>query len=166
MARDYARIKTSIWTDDDFIALPSGPQRTYHLILEQPELSLCGVLQPAYKRWAGFAPDTTMEDIEKDVFQLADATFVVIDDATDELLARSFVRHDIALSSENALVGVSRAFETIHSKVLRKVLIEELRKADDQSLLDRVTRHIPDGDKKPLRDRLSKPFVLAWEGAS
>lgn len=166
MAQDHARFKTSIWTDEDFIALPVGSQRAYLMIATQPEVTLCGVIQPAFKRWAGFAPDSKLENVEDSVMTLRDRNFVVIDDLTDELLIRSFVRHGVALNSPNAIVGMSQAFATIHSKDLQKVVIQELRKVDDQDLANKLSRDIPDGDKKPLRRRLSNSFVLAWDGAS
>jgi hypothetical protein len=166
MAQDWVKIKTSIWMDSDFTNLPSEAQRVYHLIIEQPEVTLCGVIQPACKRWARYATDSTIEGIELAVSILRARSFIEIDEDTDELLIRSFVRHGVALSSDNAIVGMSRAFETIHSEVLRKVVIEELRKVDDQDLKNRLTRNVPDGEKKPLRTRLSNSFVMAWDGTS
>ena len=166
MAQDWVKIKTSIWMDSDFTNLPSEAQRVYHLIIEQPEVTLCGVLQPAYKRWSRFATDSTIEGIELAVSILRARSFVEIDEDMDELLIRSFVRHGVALSSENAIVGMSRAFETIHSEVLRKVVMEELRKVDDQDLKNRLSRTVPDGEKRPLRERLSNSFLMAWDGTS
>ena len=168
----HVRLKPSIWLDDDFVGLPEVAQRLYLLILSQPGVSLCGIVQPAVKRWATFAMDTKTVDVEIGLGLLEDKSFVFIDDDTDELLIRSFVRHGVALESENAIVGMSKAFETIHSKVLRKVVIEELRKVAHEDLLKGLSRRVPevgaDGaiTKKPLCDRVSHTFLLAWEGAS
>lgn len=159
----YSRTKTTIWTDRDFTALPAHAQRTYWLILSQAELSLCGVLQPAFKRWARFARDTSLEDVEQAAKELSEAQFIVIDDETDELLVRTFVRHDLALQSDNSVVGMSKAFEAIHSKVLRKVVLEELRKDLRYDLWNRLQRAIPNGDAKVLRDRVAKGFLHDWE---
>ena len=57
-----ARIKASIWSDPDFAALPAPVQRVYLVITSQSELTLCGVVQPSPKRWARYAPDTTVEE--------------------------------------------------------------------------------------------------------
>jgi hypothetical protein len=163
MPQDYAQIRSSIWNDPDFVNLGAGPQRLYVVILSQPEMSLCGIQQPAFKRWARFAPDTTTEDVELDVKTLIDHNFVVIDIDTEELLVRSFVRHGVNLKSPLTVIGLSRAYETIRSKPLRKVVMEELRKVDDHNLAHRLTRNVPDGEEKPLRQRLAKGFVIDWD---
>jgi len=168
----HVKLKASIWTDDNFTSLASAAQRLYVVIVSQPSITLCGVIQPSYKRWATFAPDTTVEDIQLAAKTLEEHKFIEVDDETDELLVRSFVRHGVALASDNAVVGMSRAFETIHSKVLRKVVIEELRKVQHKDLLKDLGRRVPEvtpeGQKPrpPLRDRVSEVFLLAWEGAS
>jgi hypothetical protein len=159
----YCRVQTTIWTNSDFTSLPSAAQRLYLLILSQPELTLCGVLQPAFKRWSKFSSDTTAADLELACKELEAREFVHRDDETDELLVRSFVRHGVAMDSENSLVGMTRAYETIHSKVLRKVVIEELGKDLDHDLNNRLNRRIGDGVKKALRDRVSKTFLREWE---
>jgi hypothetical protein len=168
----HVRLKASIWLDEMFLSLPVIAQWLYLAIISQPGVSLCGVIQPSYKRWATFAPEITAEDTEKGVLILQEHSFVAIDDDTDELLIRSFVRHGVALDSPNAIVGMSKSFETIHSKDLRKVVIEELRKVQHEDLLKGLSRKAPevpvDGGKPkpPLRDRVSSTFLAAWEGAS
>lgn len=165
MAHEYARIKASIWSDPDFVVLAASVQRVYIIITSQSELTLCGIAQPSPKRWARYAFDTTVEDIEKAILVLDEHRFTVSDDDTDELLVRSFVRHDVALDSPNAIVGVSKAYEAIHSKVLRKVLMEELHKVEDHALLSSLTRYIPDGDQDPsklLCNRVTKVFLRDW----
>jgi len=160
----HVRLKASIWLDDDFTSLAVIAQWLYVLIISQPGLTLCGVVQPSFKRWATFAPEITAEDIQKAALILQERGFIDVDDETDELLVRSFVRHGVALESTNAIVGMSRAFETIHSKVLRKVVIEELGKDLDHDLHNRIARTMPDGEKPSLRSRLSRTFLEAWEG--
>jgi len=43
MAREFAKIKASIWQDDDFRALPVEAQHLYFVVLTDPDLSYCGV---------------------------------------------------------------------------------------------------------------------------
>ena len=162
----HVRLRASIWNDEEFVSLPMASQWLYMLIISQPGVTLCGVVQPAFKRWATFAPDTTADGIEKAALTLQERFFIEIDDTTDELLVRSFVRHGVALDSDNAIVGMAKSFETIHSKVLRKVVLEELRKDLDHDLDHRIARTIPEGEKPSLRSRLSRTFVGAWEGPS
>lgn len=159
MAREYARFKTSIWSDPDFLALTSDAQLLYHLIVEQPELSLCGVIRPAFGRWSDFSSDMTLPKIKKAATALSEKSFILTDSAKDELLVRSFVRHDIILSSPNVIVGLSNAFASTHSEELRNVVIEELEKASDQGLMKRL----PEGLEQKFLNRLANPFVKAWE---
>lgn len=158
MAREYARIKTDIWNDPEFRALPSGPQRLYHLILEQPDLSLCGVIRPAFARWADFASDTTVKSIRRDSQTLEANRYILLDEQKDELLVRTFVRHDIILTSPNVIVGLSNAFAATHSQCLREIVIFELGRAKDQGLMKRL----PEGLAEKDHNRLSKPFIEAW----
>lgn len=159
MAREYARIKTSIWSDPEFRALPIDAQWLYHLIIEQPEISLCGVIRPALARWSDFAPDMTIGRVKKAVGTLSTKNYILSDIAKDELLIRSFVRHDINLKSPNVIVGLSNAFANTHSEVLRCTVICELAKATDQGLMEQL----PEGLEQGFRNRLANPFVKAWE---
>jgi hypothetical protein len=102
-------------------------------------------------------------DVERDLKDLGARNFVLGDEETDELLVRSFVRHDVSLESDNTVVAVSRAYESIHSKLLRKVVLEELRKDLTHDLWNRLARSVPDGNNKVLRDRVARTFLVEWE---
>lgn len=158
MARDYARIKTSIWNDKDFLALPGDAQRLYHLIVEQPELNLCGVIRPAFPRWSRFASDTPLPKIKKAAAKLVEKKYLLVDELEDELLIRTFVRHDINLNSPNVIVGLSNAFGTTRSHTLQCTIIHELARAKDQGLM----KLLPKGLEEGLLNRLANPFVNAW----
>ena len=43
MAREYARVKLTIWTDPDFHSLTGDAQRLYFVLLTNGSLNLCGV---------------------------------------------------------------------------------------------------------------------------
>lgn len=87
MAREYGRIKTAIWDDEDFLALTTGAQWLYKLILTQRELNLCGVIRPAYGRWASFSKDATQRSVKKWAAELTEAKYILADNDWDELLA-------------------------------------------------------------------------------
>ena len=163
MAREYGRIKTAIWDDEDFLALSTGAQWLYQLILTQRELNLCGVIRPAFGRWASFSKDATVRSVKKSAAELTDALYIIQDDDWDELLARTFVRHDLQHSSPNIIVGMSQAFDSTHSPVLRETIICELSKVEHEGVMPSLLRPVPDGDTKPLRNRLAKGFLKAWE---
>lgn len=156
--RQYARIHTAIWSDPHFLALPSAAQRLYHLINEQPEINLCGVIRPAYGRWATMAPDTTLASVRRAAGRLVGDSYILIDDTADELLVRAFVRYDVNLESPNTVVGLSKAFDSTVSQTLRRVIIEELEKAPKQGLLKGFAQRFP----QESWHRLAKGFVKAW----
>ena len=126
MARDHARILTSIWRNDDFIALDPIDQRTFLFLLSQPDLSHCGALTLAYRRWALAAPGMDSEGIRESVARLASARFVIIDEQTEELLIRTFVRHDGVLKQPQMVKAATKAAEAIHSTPLRTLALGSL----------------------------------------
>ena len=94
MARDHGRVLVQIWSDPEWIQLTEAAQRAYILALSQPDLSYAGVLATRYKRWSGFAANSSVTKIRRAVRELEDAGFVMVDDDTEEMWIRTFVKHD------------------------------------------------------------------------
>ncbi|HVA07218.1 MAG TPA: hypothetical protein VNG12_10810 [Acidimicrobiales bacterium] len=158
MARSHARIKTAIWSDPQFLALSSGAQRLYHLLLEQPTMTMCGVLALTVGRWASMAPDTTPKVIRNQLVELAGekhGRFVIVDEATEEVSARTFAKHDINWRVPNTVVAVSKDFCAIRSEPIRHGFVQQL----PDEFVERYVEGLPDG----LAERLAKPFRLAME---
>lgn len=126
MARDHARVLVSIWGDADWRELPAAAQRLYILALSQPELSYAGVVPYLPGRWSGFCSDTSQPAIRRGIATLVDRRYVVLDDSTDELFLRTFVRHDNVLRFPNVAVSMARAFRQISSPTIRSAFLEEL----------------------------------------
>lgn len=136
MAREHARLQCAIWQDADFIALPAAAQRLYMLALSSPELSYAGVVPYTPSRWSRLAPDTTAAQVRRHVALLADARFVVVDESTEEMLIRTYVRHDGILRSPNVTVAMTKAAHRIVSPVIRRAFMRELvrlHRADEDS---------------------------------
>lgn len=127
MARTYARILTRIWQDDQFLALSVGAQRLYMLALSQPTLSLLGVTPWTPKRWSRLSSSTSPETVENDVAELQAAGFVEVDDDTEELWIRTFVRYDDVLKSPNLIKGATNDYNKVLSASLRNGIIEWFR---------------------------------------
>lgn len=125
MARSHARLLTSIWADDEFLALHAQAQRLYMLLLSQPDLSTLGTLTLSLKRLARLAPDTTPAKLRKALSELEEH-FVVVDWETDELFVRSFMRHDGVLKLPNSFKAACRAFPAVHSDAIRHAILDEL----------------------------------------
>jgi len=127
MARDHARIKCAIWADPDFTGLPASAQRTYFLALSQPGLNYAGVVPYTPGRWSRLAAGTTPAAIRRDIRTLEDAGYVVVDDGTEELLIRTFVKHDGIMRLPNVAKAMVKAARGIVSPVVREAFCSSLR---------------------------------------
>lgn len=126
MARDHARIKTSIWDDPDFLRLRVAEQHLYLLLLSNKGLSRCGVVTYIPSRFEDLAADLTPSGFRKATTGLRTARFVVLDERTQELLLRSYVRHDGVLDRLNMGKATGSAFEAVVSDDIRKAIGDEL----------------------------------------
>lgn len=156
MARTHARLLTRIWSDPEFVALDAGAQRIYILALSQPNLSYCGVVPYTARRWATFARDTTVAMVTKAVKALVTASFVLLDEDTEELMIRSFVKHDGVLRSPNLVVAMSRDFERISSKGLREGFLKGFPEGFLEGLDERVRQGLAEGFRQGFRDALGR----------
>lgn len=125
MARDHARIKVDIW-DGDFADLRASEQHAYFLLASNKGLSRCGVLDYIPSRFLGLSSDLTAARLKAAIGGLRDRRFVVIDDRTQELLVRSYVRHDGVLDRLNMGKATGTAFEAVVSPEIRKAIGDEL----------------------------------------
>ncbi|MCX5601571.1 hypothetical protein OOK29_25815 [Streptomyces phaeochromogenes] len=125
MARGHGRILTAIWEDRDFLALTTEQQRMYLFLISQPNLDHAGVLPLTLKRWSRKAAGLTVTDVEKVLTELAERGFVVIDDDTEELLIRTFVRNDGVWKQPKVMASMVSSAEEISSHALRRVLLTE-----------------------------------------
>lgn len=127
MARSHAKILSSIWSDPDFCARSSGAQRLYMLLLSQPRLTLVGLLDYMPAKWAKLASDTTVESVLECLAELSEHRYVFIDEDTDELVIRTFLRHDGFVGrNSNLLKGMWSAWATIRSPKLRATVVENM----------------------------------------
>lgn len=137
MPRDHARILIRIWADDDFIALPAAAQRAFVLLLSQEHINRAGVLDLRPRRWARLASDTTVDDVTKALRELDNARFISVDEDTEEVLVRSFIRNDGIVRQPNVLKNALNAARQVQSRKLREILAEELRRLIDFIPVDR-----------------------------
>lgn len=128
MARDHARLDVHIWTDDDYRDLSVAAKMVYLQLLSQPKLSYAGVLDLAVKRWARAHPDLGTAGVRAALSELDAARFVVVDQDTEEVLVRSFIRNDGLYKQPNVLRAALRVAFEIESPILRGALAAELRR--------------------------------------
>ncbi|MCX5209719.1 hypothetical protein OG689_10535 [Kitasatospora sp. NBC_00240] len=126
MARGHGRVLSSIWEDNDFLALDREQQGTYFFLISQPNLNHAGLLPLTLKRWTRKARGLTAAGLEKTLNDLDAARFIVVDEDTEELLIRSFIRNDGVWKQPKVMgAAVSGALE-ISSRHLRRALLEEM----------------------------------------
>lgn len=129
MGRDHARVKISIWTDAEFRAQSIEAQHMYFTLMSQPRLSHCGTLDYLPGRIAQLTAGNDESGVEYAVKTLEASRFVIVDRATQELLIRTFVRHDELLKFPNVVKAMAKDLAAILSDDLRDVVENELVKA-------------------------------------
>lgn len=107
-------LRTSIWQDGDYRALTTEAMLAYQMLLQQPEVTACGVLAFTPPKW------TRMLRVDSALFiaELEEHRFVVVDPDTSELLIRSWVKHNVE-GNDNFTAAAVRTFEMIESPALR-----------------------------------------------
>lgn len=122
----FSQIRQEMWLDDDWRRMTPLAQWLYLLVLTHPERSLAGVLDWRPGRIKEFAAECTIRDVMVAAQECADKHFLVFDQSTEEVLVRSFVRHDGILKQPRMAVAVANAFGSIGSNKLRAALVHEL----------------------------------------
>lgn len=125
MARDYARFNVAIWSDEDFRALPASAQHLYVMLWTHVTLSYCGVADWRPARLAALAQGLTIAHIEETAAVLEQNDFLIIDRATEEVLVRSWVKHDGLMRQPRLAVSFARAYQAVTSKMLQRAVVRE-----------------------------------------
>ncbi|WP_280410716.1 hypothetical protein [Nocardia asiatica] len=128
MARDHARIWLSIWSDDDFRALPPEAQHLYFVLTTSPSLNYAGVADWRPGRIAANAAGWTAAAVRSAGAWLVRELYIVIDEDSEEVLLRSFIKNDGLMKNPNIAVSMSLAFADTASPTLRGVIVHELQK--------------------------------------
>jgi len=126
MARDHARLYLSVWNDPDWRNLTVAAQHAYALLVSHQRLSYCGVLDYFPSRISTLASDLTERKVRAAVSALEVARFVITDESTDELLVRSYVRHDGVMDRLNMGKATAVAVEQVCSAQIRDAVLNEL----------------------------------------
>lgn len=126
MARDHARVSLSVWADDDWRDLSPAAQHLYFVLLTQPSLSYAGVADWRPARIRALASHWTGDIFDRAARELARNLYIVVDEDTEEVMIRSFVRHDGLMKQRNMAVSMVRAYEATASKGIRGVFVHEL----------------------------------------
>lgn len=128
MPMDYAQVRRDIWSDEDFRELPAASQWLYLHVITSPTISYCGVADWRPARIAALTADQTARSIELAAVELEGNHYLIVDRETEEVLVRSWVKHDGLMGKWNMAAALARTYGEVASKVLRGVIVHELRR--------------------------------------
>ncbi|MEU8920395.1 hypothetical protein AB0D10_05565 [Kitasatospora sp. NPDC048545] len=140
MARGHGRVLTRIWDDPDFTALPGEIQRLYLFLISQPNLNHAGLLPLTLKRWSSRAHGLSPAVLREQLAVLSARRFVVVDEDTEELLVRSFVRNDGVWKQPQVMGAMVSGALEITSRPLRAALLAEVERIPLDELSDEPGR--------------------------
>jgi hypothetical protein len=126
MARAHGRILSSIWEDPDFLKVTQEQQRLYLFLISQPNLNHAGLLPLTVRRWSSKAADLTPGIIRDHLVALEAGRFVLVDEDTEELLIRTFVRNDGVWRMPKVMGAMVSGAQEISSRKLRQALLAEI----------------------------------------
>lgn len=148
MARTEGRLRTKLWSDQDFLALSFMGKGGYESLLCQPDVEYTGVMPLRSRRLArlfGLDVETLIEVLE----ELEDARFVVIDWDAEELLIRTFIRNDEVYRQPNVMLSAHRSLDSVTSLRIRAEILTELRRVQVE-----CDESIPKGSRKTIQDMI------------
>lgn len=128
MARERATINIDIWSDADFRDLTDSAQSLYFKLTSHPKLDYCGVTEFHPGRLAAMTLEQTPDDVMIAAQELSDKFFLVIDQDTDEVMVRAFLRWDGLLKQPRLAVSAAKAYGAIASNKIRAVVVHELQR--------------------------------------
>lgn len=121
MARAFAKMYVSVWdVGSDFYDLSTDAQWLYWTLLSHPLLSPAGVLPLQPRKWAKRARGMTERRVLAALKELADTDRkVLIDEDTEELAIRTFLKNDKGWRTPNVLTSIHSSIRGIESHELR-----------------------------------------------
>lgn len=121
----YRNVLVSVWADERVIRLTRADQCLYLRLLTQPDVSACGVLPMRLTRWSALSADESASSCRASLATLESAGLVVVDDQTEEVWIRDYVRHDNGLRSPNQAKGVRASHERVTSELIHAAITDE-----------------------------------------
>lgn len=126
--RKFQQLRSEIASDLDFRSLSANAQLLYHLVLTDPTLSYCGVIDWRPHRIAQRVSDWNTQAVELAAEELTAQYYLVIDTDTEEALIRSYLRNSGSMDSKNLGTACARAYNAVASTIILGVLTDELHR--------------------------------------
>jgi hypothetical protein len=140
MPRSEGRIRAAIWQNEEFVALSMDAKFHFMMVLSLRAMSHAGVIHIPRSEWANLFPadEDAADRLRTARKELIGGEFFVVDDATDELMVRSFLRWEIeGAGPPGTFVAGMDAAMNIESPRLRAVALAELRRFDRSAVVKR-----------------------------
>lgn len=128
MAKEYGQLRHDIWSDDDWLNLTVPAQHLYMVLLSDPTLNYCGVANWHVGRMAQRSAENGPQDTLRAASELSDSHFIVIDEMTEEVMIRSYLKHDPILKNPRLSVTMAKEYAVIGSRKIRAALVYELNR--------------------------------------
>lgn len=158
MAREYARVKLTIWNDPDFRRCSADAQWLYFTMLTHPTINSCGVMEWREAKLVKIADGMTVPRLRHAAWELGQVGFIAVDVDTEEALVRSFVRHDGVLQSPNMTRALVREHAAIASLEIMALVSREVRRGLTEhpewkgaETAEPVRKQFPDATWNPSR---------------
>lgn len=152
MVREYAKIYTSIRDDPDFRRLSASAQALYFQLLIGGKLSKCGSDDWRPRRLAPLFGGATPRDVEKWGRELAEARFLLLDEDTEEVLLRTYIRYDGILKSPNMVKAMVAAWRDLGSPSLQRAVLVEVQRTVASGSDLKGLPELPEHFLEPLAD--------------
>jgi hypothetical protein len=159
MAQDYAQLLRSIWTDEDFRALSVDAQHAYMMLFSHPDRNAAGVLSLTLRKWTRLASDLHPDRLDMALTELDATRFIVMDESTEELCVRSFIRRASVYKHIRLLANALREVSEVESPRIRSVLAQELARLPRLSLPDNEKMRNEAVAAQELVDALASGFT-------
>lgn len=127
MVNSVGMIKGSIWGDPEFRSLPRHAQCMYAQLLSL-KVDRAGMLPLHVAHWAKGCDELTESEVWDDLKLLAARRFIVLDEDTDEVFIRTYMRHNQMGKYPQFVKAAIRAARLVESPILRAEVAVELTK--------------------------------------
>ncbi|OIH81938.1 hypothetical protein BLJ79_21500 [Arthrobacter sp. UCD-GKA] len=126
MARDRANIRVDMLANTEYRDLSMAAQHLYKLLLIHPTLNYAGVADWRPGRIAKITRGITAHDVRTAAKELQAGAYVYVDEETEEVFIRSFIRHDGLLTRYRLPIAMANAYADISSPEIRRYFVHEL----------------------------------------
>lgn len=122
-------LQATIWDDPEWCQLTREQQHTYLMISSHPKINSCGVLDLPVPRLTKKARNLNAMDLRAQIHELVEHRYLVTDpEETDEILVRSYLRHDGMFRLGRPARRIALEWRQIESPAIKDAVKTELKR--------------------------------------